>query len=262
MGWWQTFLGEYQWVFAVIATFTAASLAQVVAHYFTRKREENTYLKECYQNFYSPILFKVLLFFDVKTAFSKKDMKDNINENQIFEEIIDLFAKNLKYATPSLIASYEMVKKRDIYDDVSGQRDPMLEIKLCFEFIEELESISRKLGFKNRKIDFLKYRVLFALWLLLSETYSCEVALIIMKFDFEFNDKKLNRRTLKKVKKLLSRDFKNHTEKLLVVAEKIVINIVEVDPRGTEYAPLVLQVVQSNCKEKGVKSNCLEKKLG
>ncbi|HFJ9472422.1 hypothetical protein [Bacillus cereus group sp. MYBKT111-2] len=262
MDWWQSFLKDYQWVFAVVATFTAASLAQVVAHYFTRKREKNAYLIECYQNFYSPILFKVLLFFDVKTAFSKKDMKENINENQIFEEIIDLFAKNLKYATPSLIASYEMVKKRDIYDDVSGQRDPMLEIKLCFEFMEELESVSRKLGIKTKQIEFLKYRVLFALWLLLSETYSCEVALTIMKNDFEFNDKKLNKRTLKKVKKLLSKDFKNHTEKLLVVAEKIVINIVEVDPRGTEYNPLVLQIVQSNFRERGAKSNRLEKQLG
>lgn len=262
MDWWQTFVTDYQWVFAVFATFTAASFAQVVAHYFTRKREENTYLKECYQNFYSPILFKTLLFFDVKTAFSKKYMKRDIDENQIFEEIIDLFAKNLKYATPSLIASYEMVKKRDIYDDVSGQRDPMLEIKLCFEFMEELEGISRKLGVKTKQIDFLKYRVLFALWLLLSETYSCEVALIIMRYDFEFNDKKLNSRTLKKVKKLLSRDFKNHTERPLLVAEKIVINIVEIDPRGTEYNPLILQVVQSNLRERGVKSNRLEKQLG
>ncbi|EJQ90060.1 hypothetical protein [Bacillus cereus] len=262
MDWWQTFLGEYQWVFAVIATFTAASLAQVVAHYFTRKREENTYLKECYQNFYSPILFKVLLFFDVKTAFSKKDMKENINENQIFEEIIDLFAKNLKYATPSLIASYEMVKKRDIYDDVSGQRDPMLEIKLCFEFMEELESVSRKLGVKTKQIEFLKYRVLFALWLLLSEAYSCEVALIIMKNDFEFNDTKLNKRTLRKVKKLLSRDFNNYKEKPLLVAEKIIMNIVEVNSRGTEYNPLILQVVQFNLRERGVKSSRLEKRLG
>ncbi|MBJ8030944.1 hypothetical protein JDS96_24420 [Bacillus cereus group sp. N21] len=261
MDWWQTFLKDYQWVFAVVATFTAASLAQVVAYKLTGKREKNTYLNECYQNFYSPILFKVLLFFDVKTAFSKKDIKGNINEDQIFEEILELFAKNLKYATPNLIASYEYAKRRDVYDDVSGQRNPMLEIELCFNFIEELEGVSRKLGIKTKQIDFLKYRALFALWLLLSQAYSCEEALVIMKFDFEFNDKKLNKQTLKRIKKLLYQEH-DFYEMPLLVAEKIIINIVEIDPRGGEYNPFILKIIQFNLSERGIKSKRLEKQLG
>lgn len=261
MEWWQS---NYQWVIPVIAVFAtiiAASLAQVVAHIFTAKRDRNTYLRECYQNFYSPILYKVLLFFDVKTAFSKKDIRDDISisEEEIFKDILDLFSKNLKYATPNLIAAYEMVKKRDIYDDVSGQRNPISEIELCFKFLEEVADVSKKLKIKTEEIDLLRYRVLFAIWLLLSTFASCEVGRISMCFDFEFNDKKLNKRTLKKAKKLLNRDFKTREEMLLLITEKLIIKIVEENYRGVEYNPLVLQEMRHELQERGLKSKRLEK---
>lgn len=259
MEWWQS---NYQWViavFAVFATIIAASLAQIVAHIFTAKRDRNTYLRECYQNFYSPILYKVLLFFDVKTAFSKKDMKDDISDGQIFEDILDLFSKNLKYATPNLIAAYEMVKKRDIYDDVSGQRNPLREIDLCFKFLEEVANTSKELKIDTEEIDLLRYRVLFAIWLLLSTFASCEVGRISMCFDFEFNDKKLNKRTLRKAKKLLNRDPETSEEMLLLITEKLIIKIVEENYRGVEYNPLVLQEMRHELQERGFKSKRLEK---
>ncbi|MDR0171416.1 hypothetical protein [Bacillus paranthracis] len=256
MEWWQS---NYQWFLGITVALIATSIAQFFAHRFTVKRDRNTYLRECYQNFYSPILFKVLLFFDVKTAFSKKDMKDDISEEQIFEDILDLFGKNLKYATPNLIAAYEMVKKRDIYDDVSGQRNPLLEIELCFKFLEEVADVSKKLKIKTEAIDLLKYRVLFALWLLLSMFYSCEFGHMAMRFDFEFNDKKLNKRTLKKVKKLLNRNFKTHEEMLLIIGEKLVIKIIEKNYRDVDYNPVILIMIREELGARGFKSKRLEK---
>ncbi|HFK1772858.1 TPA: hypothetical protein ACGXGV_005370 [Bacillus paranthracis] len=258
MGWWQT---NYQWVLGIIVALIATSIAQIVAHHLTLKRDRNKYLTECYQNFYSPILYKVLLFFDVKTAFSKKDIRDDISisEEEIFKDILDLFSKNLKYATPNLIAAYEMVKKRDIYDDVSGQRNPISEIELCFKFLEEVADISKKLKINTEEIDLLRYRVLFAIWLLLSKYGACEAGHTVMRFDFEFNDKKLNKRTLRKVKKLLNRDFDTRGEMLLLVTEKLIIKIVEENHRGVEYNPLILQIMRQELKERGLKSKRLEK---
>ncbi|WP_088087551.1 hypothetical protein [Bacillus sp. OV166] len=91
-----------------IMTFSAALLAHVVSHRYTAKREHQKYIKECYQNLYSPMLFKVIRFMDVKTTFYKPLLKDNLDENKIIDDALKIFRENLRYATPNLITKFEV----------------------------------------------------------------------------------------------------------------------------------------------------------
>ncbi|WP_242254671.1 hypothetical protein [Bacillus cereus group sp. BfR-BA-01379] len=85
-------LGEItgtDWAF--IATFfvtaCAGIMAQYASHHFTKKREEEKSLKECYQNLYSPILYEVTKYIDIETVYKGDMLKDKFKKETVFEGI-------------------------------------------------------------------------------------------------------------------------------------------------------------------------------
>ncbi|MDF1964690.1 hypothetical protein P2R64_32325 [Priestia megaterium] len=139
----------------IIGSCGAAVLGQMAANLFTNKRENKKYDKECFQNFYSPLVFKVIEYVyneSFKTSemenesFNEIDFeKSLLNPEPIFEEIIKYMGDNLKYANPELIMIYEEVKamasliQRDKEDPSSNVE---YRLSLCREFLLEYIKLS------------------------------------------------------------------------------------------------------------------------
>ncbi|WIV92100.1 hypothetical protein QNH49_22560 [Bacillus bombysepticus] len=225
---WGDFFKNYSWIFAVLATFTGASIAQIVSYRFTLKKDAQQYDRECYQNLYSPIIYKVLLYYDVKTIYRKDQLKAEFTEDKIFEEILQIFSENLKYATPNLISVYENVKKRDIYDDFSGQRDNISEIEFCFALLEEGAKNAERLEIKDISNQFMKYRMLYGIWVVVSRNYGYPVGYQLMRHDWmmqsDVNMKK-NKEMLKIINKALNISFSSWLSGALYVSKTIVFEL-------------------------------------
>ncbi|PEU16120.1 hypothetical protein [Bacillus sp. AFS019443] len=225
---WGEIFKNYSWVFAVLATFTGASIAQVVNYRFTLKKDEKQYDRECYQNLYSPIIYKVLVYYDVKTIYRKDQLRVEFKEDEIFEEILELFSKNLKYATPNLISLYEAVKERDIYEDLSGQRNVISEIEFCFELLRESAKNAKSLGIKDISNQFMKYRMLYGIWLVVARYYDYSVGVQLMRREWAVEtkiNKKKNKKMLKIISKTLDKSFPSLLAGRLYIAKNIVFKI-------------------------------------
>lgn len=222
------FFKEYSWIFTALASFTGASFAQLFSYRFGMKKDEKQYDRECYQNLYSPIIYKTLLYYDVKTIYRKDQLKVEFEEDKIFGEILQIFSENLKYATPNLISAYENVKQRYIYEDFSGQRDNISEIEFCFYLLEEGAKNAERLGVKDVSNQFMKYRMLYGIWLLVSRYYGYFEAYQLMRHDWliqnEVNKKK-NEEILKVINKALNTSFSSWLSGALYVAKTIVFEL-------------------------------------
>lgn len=174
-------------VVTVIGAFGAASTAQFFSHKLTLKRENEKYDKERYQNLYSPLIFKVMNYIVAEGELMKektsppvkKDVKETDKPKSyviakielpepdiIFEEIMSILEKNLKYASSTFIQvyeefnSYQMIPKDpNIPEDfkaniVSGRKDMALErrMKMCEEFLDDYLNSSEELGMLSKDI--------------------------------------------------------------------------------------------------------------
>ncbi|NOU99322.1 hypothetical protein [Paenibacillus planticolens] len=151
--------------------FTAAVVAQIISHWFTKKRENIKYNKEVYQKMYAPILFDLYVYLDVETVFRRShDIKNGIDVSVIKEKILKHITDNLMYGTPQVISAFHNVRYFDYHEDWKGNMQRTSEIELFWCILDQLAGLNEKTKIfdsMNKKI-LLKYNFHFILWTIIS----------------------------------------------------------------------------------------------
>lgn len=218
----------------VVATITlsGALIAQVISHWFSIRREDKKYLKECYQNLYSPVLWKVLKYMDAKTVFYKPLLKKDFDVKEPFEQALNIFGENLKYASTELIHSYENVKEREMYQHLNDQQKGIDEIQFCYDVLEETSEMLQKIGVEQ-PLNFVKYRGLCGIWLVVSRYFSYEKGCDVLDSSFEFNLNKLDEKLIKRIKHVLEKKDVVVEEEMLFIIDDIILHVCD-DTFGME----------------------------
>ncbi|KXZ23461.1 hypothetical protein AXI59_08775 [Bacillus nakamurai] len=144
---------DWSTVISVSIPLLAATSGQIIAHQLTQKREKQKHNKECFQNLYSPIMFlindyitaealKVILMNEENCSeeeFEEKAKDTYFNPDRIFDEILNLFSLNLRYANHDLISHFydvkvlfQMERIREIDGVRLGER-----IEFCYRFLQD-----------------------------------------------------------------------------------------------------------------------------
>lgn len=177
-------------IVSVFGGFTGASIGQVVGHYFTQNRDTTKDKKEKYQNFFSPLAFKIVLYIKCEAAYyimktTPGCMRQPFpHPRKIFQEILDTLKTNIKYATPEIMSSYEKLNRISVFSmpvsELTGVNKVHYEI-LDRESFENTQSDDWE--------DFSKYRFEFCK-LFLSEylTISKDLESISSSIEAEISD--------------------------------------------------------------------------
>ncbi|MBY0213872.1 hypothetical protein [Priestia aryabhattai] len=150
----------------IMGSFGAAILGQMAANFFTNRRENKKYDKECFQNLYSPLVFRIVEYVYNESykviemeseSFNENEFEKNaLNPEPIFEEIVEYMGKNLKYVHPELIMIYEEVKAITVLFR-EDKEDPSIileqRINLCREFLIEYNKLSNKLNILSQTVE-------------------------------------------------------------------------------------------------------------
>lgn len=174
---------EINWAMAItiMGSFGAASTAQIVSHVLTNRREKKKYERECLQNLYFPVVFRIVEYIEGESdkavlmddeEFDEREFaKHPSNPDPIFERIIESVGENLKYAHPNLIIRYQEVKViTDLFKENQGDYSVFFDqrIQLCREFLLEFIRLSNELGTLSKAIyDKLKAPLFFTEFYLL-----------------------------------------------------------------------------------------------
>lgn len=128
----------------ILGSFGAASTAQIVSHVLTLKREDKKYQKECLQNLYSPIVFKLIDYLRmIGTSHSpipyfKDDSVTFLDTERIFSEVMKGIGDNLKYANADLINIYHEIKGFGEHDDLELDKEHKEETEFNLAISDEL----------------------------------------------------------------------------------------------------------------------------
>ncbi|MGH0567378.1 hypothetical protein CN394_14285 [Bacillus anthracis] len=127
-------------IISVIGGFTGASLGQVVGHYFTQNRDTAKDKKEKYQNFFSPLAFKIILYIKCEEAYYTMKTTPSCmklgypHPRKVFQDILDTLKTNIKYATPEIMSSYEELNRISVFSMPASELEGVN--KVHYEILE------------------------------------------------------------------------------------------------------------------------------
>lgn len=122
-------------ILSIAGAFGAASTAQYISHHLTLKREDEKYKKERYQNFHSPLIFKVINY-----LYAEECHRGNVNlssvpkPDTILKEILVIIEKNLRYADSKLVEIYESSKLKELIENPPDENDHFNRFNKLMEF--------------------------------------------------------------------------------------------------------------------------------
>ncbi|KAB2491113.1 hypothetical protein F8158_27825 [Bacillus cereus] len=150
-------------VITILGSFSAASTAQLISHILTLRREKKNYKKTCYQNLYSPVIFKLTDyiksesyyddFYELNTTYQKP--------SDIFCEVMQHIEKNLAYTSVDVINIYQVWKrdfsnpsnKGELPNTVQQENEMDLNITFANVFFSQFIKINKSLKFKHKIVD-------------------------------------------------------------------------------------------------------------
>ena len=145
----------------IIGSFGAALSAQMAANFFTNRREDKKYDRECFQSLYSPLSLKIIEYVYLEnyksqimsgTAFNAESFEQSSeNPEPKFKVIMEYIGRDLKYALPEIIMEYEYLKA-DVLD-FSGDRDFGSRMNFCRMFLLEYVKLSNKLNVLSKAVE-------------------------------------------------------------------------------------------------------------
>ncbi|MEH7312283.1 hypothetical protein [Priestia megaterium] len=155
---------DWTMVITIIGSFGAALSAQMAANFFTNRREDKKYDKECFQNLYSPLLFRFIEYVyceDYKAQeiasgrFNEEEFeKNSSNPEPVFKEIMEYMEENLKYAHPEIIMEYELIKISDGIPLILRNSSKLEgRIGFCREFFLKYMKLSKKLNVLSKTVE-------------------------------------------------------------------------------------------------------------
>jgi hypothetical protein len=187
----------------LIGAFIGAAVAQYISHRLSLKREREKYYKETFQKLFSPIIFEIFSYIDIKTAFRREnDIKRGVNEEVLKQRIDNHISSNIMFATPVLISHYYNIKRHEFLDDMSGFYAEVLDLEFTALFLKEASRVLKKAGLSKTQIkkQLQQYMFDYSLWSVYTQIFSDkEVATWIMSLKFYH----LNNYTYIRYKRLL-----------------------------------------------------------
>ncbi|GAB6179948.1 hypothetical protein JCM14036_12670 [Desulfotomaculum defluvii] len=177
----------------LFGAFLGAFVAQYISHLLAKKRDKRNYFREIFQNLYSPLLLDVYSYLDIATHFRRgHDIKLEVNDEDILNNIIKYIGDNLKYVTPKLLTYYHTVKIYEYQDDFSGFMNEFHRIKLCEVFLDEFRMVSKKSGLNSRRNnkEIIRQITFYRIWSMLTYRYNDIYpgsTLLAYKFYFDNN---------------------------------------------------------------------------
>ncbi|MET3689557.1 hypothetical protein ABIC37_005107 [Priestia megaterium] len=165
-------MADWTTAVTIMGSFGAASTAQIISHVLTNNREKKKHDKECLQNLYSPVIFRIVDYLEVEYKKSEthirlkgmeidvlisnsyhKERRQRYEEyileaSSIFKVVIESISKNLKYAHSSLILAYEdheALSASFKENEINNFQVFSKKIKICRELLIEFVRISNKL---------------------------------------------------------------------------------------------------------------------
>ena len=152
-------------VISILGSLGVASIAQVISHGLAQKREDNKYNKECLQNLYSPMIFRIRDYingeayresvFTTDYYNTSEYLEDPQNPDILLKKIMEHLESNLKYSSAEMIMKYEEVRiMLELYNDEREDRAVLLKptMDLCGEFLMEFIKISKELDILSNTI--------------------------------------------------------------------------------------------------------------
>ncbi|ARK31874.1 hypothetical protein [Halalkalibacter krulwichiae] len=150
---------------SVAGAFGAAGTAQYLSHRLTEKREVDKFLKEKYQNLYSPLTFKI-----VNYIYTESDYRKGVNmgwkpdPDSLLEALMGLLEKNINYINIKLLGIYEEYKfselnfklkmeqgKKATKDPYQASQEFYARLAVFDEVLHEYIDLSEKLGVNINK---------------------------------------------------------------------------------------------------------------
>lgn len=150
-------------VVTIIGSFSAAFTAQLISHILTLRREKKNYKKACYQNLYSPIIFKLTDYIKSEGYDTELYELNDINQkpSDIFNEIMQHIEKNLAYTSLDIINIYQVWKrdfscpprKDELPNTVKLENEMDLNITFANTFFAQFIKINKSLKFKHKIVN-------------------------------------------------------------------------------------------------------------
>lgn len=160
----------------IMGSCGAALVGQMAANFFTQKREDKKYKKECFRKLYLPLIYRIDAYLDAESSEARHEgivridldpLSNDLDPTTYFEIIKTHMDRNLQYASPKLIMRYEELKAyTDLYGGIKKTYFTLFEKRLNFftEFLLSFQKISKELGVLKEDIDWNKveYPLIFA----------------------------------------------------------------------------------------------------
>lgn len=137
----------------IMGSFGAALSAQMAANFFTNRREDKKYDRECFQNLYSPLLLRITKYVSCENykahdeeAIAGSFSLEELETETLFKEIMEYMGRNLKYAHPEIIIEYEFLKDDSIIS-ISSR------LNFCRIFLADYIRLSNKLNVLSKDVE-------------------------------------------------------------------------------------------------------------
>ncbi|KOP30110.1 hypothetical protein ADM98_14850 [Exiguobacterium sp. BMC-KP] len=206
---------ETKWFTTLLVAFLAAWFTQRLNNNFTKKREKDNKRTETLKNFYYKIIPDIYDYFSIETDFRKgHDLKIHVRSRDVKKRIFDLISNNTIYVNYRILSKHRKVMSNKYFDDFSGFQKEVAEIELFCTVIEEYIDILKNSESADIKLEY-QYACLFKIWKL--AIFYCGnygVAYSAISKNFYFDSNKLNKETLKKLKKLDSYQIGSEEHKI------------------------------------------------
>ncbi|HEX8451469.1 MAG TPA: hypothetical protein VF647_05185 [Longimicrobium sp.] len=165
------------------AAFSAAVLAQLLAHVFTVRRERRADARAVYQKLYAPIIFEVFLYLDANRAYDAQDVVSGSAE-RLLERIDVHVADHLSVASPRLIEAYYQTRRhRFLDDDMRGYGQEIALRRFLTVLVEEFLSTARRIGFlgsdQRRQVE--RTAMIFTIWETASRVYGDDRSNLVLR---------------------------------------------------------------------------------
>ena len=200
-------------ILSIGGAFGAASTAQYLSHRLTINREDEKYKKEKYQNFYSPLVFKIIKYIESE-GYSTRGINKNTNPNPdlIFNNILSTIENNIKYADSNFIKVYEKATSKMIdnqkHDEAMSRFLKEIDfderINVFEQFLNDYLKISHDLKVLSKEVEKEVKEVIaiIKLYKLYDKYYLMDTAKILFSYGMSLIDRKNVKRFIKELEKI------------------------------------------------------------
>ncbi|WP_430883379.1 hypothetical protein [Fusibacter sp. JL216-2] len=187
----QAFFGNlsnplYASVYTLIVTLVYIS----GTYYFSTRQEREAFERKRFQMLYLPLVNKLFGYFDVKTAFRRgHDVKDNISESDIENEVIEHISRNIYYSSSALMSEYISINRHDYFDDFKGDVFNIDFMELCEILLKDVLILNKdhKLFDRNIEKKIRHYHWKYSVFNIVNNCSDCDATTVeFMTWNWQF----------------------------------------------------------------------------